>query len=158
MTYQIIYSSDSKMPMQSDDLEELLQRARHRNGIQGISGALIYTDGVFLQILEGERATVEALMADIRRDPRHTAVDVLREGEIPSAKFSSWKMAYVAATEEQLARWAGISVATENRGAMDDVGGDRDRTAQFVQDILALLSAEDASGPAREQDGEQERP
>ena len=129
--------------MQSDDLQELLEKARDNNGIQGISGALVYTDGMFLQILEGDRTKVQALMARIEKDVRHENVTILREGEIASAKFSSWKMAYVSATPEQVARWAGIGVGTGTSEVIDeaDVENHR-RTAQFVQDILDLLAPE----------------
>lgn len=129
--------------MQSEDLQELLEHARSRNGTQGISGALVYTDGMFLQILEGERAKVQALMATIRKDVRHENVIVLREGEVPSAQFSSWKMAYVSATPAEVARWAGISVVTENSTEFCDVDENVRRTAQFAQDILALLAPKD---------------
>ena len=112
MTYQIIYSSESTMPMQSEDLETLLTHARSRNADAGISGALIYADGVFLQIIEGDRAQVETLMTRIRKDRRHEAVTVLREGEMPSARFERWKMAYIGATSEQVARWAGLRVSS----------------------------------------------
>ena len=152
MTYQIIYSSQSTMPMQSDDLEALLEQARSRNGSRGISGALIYADGMFLQILEGERAELQALMARIQKDVRHDTVTILREGETPTAKFSSWKMAYVSATPEQVARWAGISVAAGRNEVLSDDGEDLRRTAQFAQDILDLLAPAQPSALVQEQD------
>lgn len=155
LTYQIIYSSQSTFPMESDDLEDLLEQARSSNGLQGISGALVYTDGVFLQILEGERVTVQALMAKILRDVRHEAVSILRGGEVPFARFQSWKMAYVSATREQVARWAGIGADTGDGEVVGEVGEDRLRTAQFADDILALLAHEEP-GTGREQDARSE--
>ena len=149
MTYQTVYSSESTIPMQSEDLEVLLERARARNGLHGISGALVYTDRIFLQILEGKREQVEALMARIRKDVRHENVTILREGEIPSARFSSWKMAYISATPAEVARWAGIDVVTGKSQAVGDAVDNEHRTAQFAQDILALLTDEKRRGTAR---------
>ncbi len=143
MTYQTIYSSEATIPMQSDDLEELLEKARRKNGGLSISGALVYTDGLFLQILEGDRDHVQALMDRIRKDVRHEHVTVLREGEVASAQFGSWKMAYVSATPEQVARWAGLGAGAANDEAIDD-DENRRRTARFAQDILALLTTEKA--------------
>lgn len=153
MTYQTIYSSEATAPMQSEDLEELLEDARRRNGIAGISGALIYANGMFLQILEGEAVDVRATMARIRKDLRHEQVTILREGEVPGARFGSWKMAYLSATPAQVARWAGLSVAD---GTGSDVAGDGeevDRVARFARDILALLTPEESGGGAPEQGG-----
>jgi hypothetical protein len=142
MIYQVIYSSESTTPMQTDDLEELLEQARANNITNGITGALIYADGVFLQILEGDKTNVQHLLAKIRRDLRHETITVLRESEIPSATFGSWKMAFVSATREQVARWAGFSAVTATSETQDDNGQERLRIAQFAQDILALLAPE----------------
>lgn len=142
MTYQIIYSSESATPMQSDDLEEILDHARSSNASKGISGALVYIEGVFLQVLEGERARVENLMARISKDVRHETVTVLRSGEIPLAIFSDWKMAYVSATPEQVAKWAGLGGNTELSEVLGDMSEDPHRAAQIAQSILSLLATE----------------
>jgi hypothetical protein len=138
--YQIIYSSESSTPMQLDDLEDILVHARKKNVVRGITGALVYSDGVFLQILEGDRANVQQLMVKILQDLRHGTVTVLQEGEIACAVFGRWQMAYVSATPEQVAAWAGIGVAAEGHEMVSSSGQDPHRAAQFAQSILALLS------------------
>ncbi len=142
MTYQIIYSSEASTPMQTDDLEELLDDARRRNAAQGITGALVYAEGIFLQILEGDKVRVQELMASIRRDVRHESVIVLREGEIPAAIFGHWKMAYVGATPQQVAEWAGVGAADATTDRLGETVEDQHRTAQFARDILSLLVAD----------------
>lgn len=148
MTYQIIYSSESATPLQQDDLEEILEQAQIGNAAKGITGALVYADGVFLQILEGDRVKVQDLMARIFRDVRHETVTVLREGEVPAAVFGSWTMAYVSATAEQVAKWAGFSTATQTPESLAEFGQDAHRTAQFVQSILAVLASDGKQGKA----------
>ena len=142
MTYQIIYSSEASTPMQTDDLEELLGHSRRSNGAKGITGALVYAEGIFMQILEGDRTKLQDLMAKIRKDVRHETVIVLRECEIPSKVFGNWKMAYVGATPQQVAKWAGLSVATGTTESLSEIREEEQRTAQFAQDILSLLLAE----------------
>jgi hypothetical protein len=83
--YQIICSSESSTPMQWGDLEDILEHARIWSASVGITGALVCACGVFLQILEGDRAKVQALMVKIFKDFRHETVTVLRECEIPCA-------------------------------------------------------------------------
>ncbi len=153
MTYQTIYSSSSTIPMQSDDLEQLLENARSRNGAQGISGALVYTDMMFLKILEGEREKVQALMARIVKDVRHENVIILREGDTPIARFSSWGMAYVSATPEEAAKWAGVGIDTGECEVVNDADQNLDRTARFVQDILTMLTPEKSGGTVQEEQG-----
>ena len=143
MTYQIIYSSEAATPMQTDDLQELLDHARRSNGAKGITGALVYAEGIFLQILEGDKVLLQDLMAEIRRDVRHESVFVLREGEVPTAIFGSWKMAYVSATPKQVAQWAGVSAANDTTESLSETAEEQTRTAQFAQDILSLLVADD---------------
>ena len=128
--------------MQTDDLEELLDHARRSNAAKVITGALVYAEGIFLQILEGDKVRVQDLMARIRRDVRHESVIVLREGEVPSAIFGNWKMAYVSATPQQVAKWAGLSVATDTTESPSEAAEEQNRTVQFAQDILSLLVAE----------------
>jgi hypothetical protein len=141
--YQIIYSSEAATPMQTDDLQELLDHARRSNAAKGITGALVYAEGIFLQILEGDKVLLLDLMAKIRRDVRHESVLVLRESEVPTAIFGSWKMAYVSATPKQVAKWAGVSAANDTTESLSETAEERNRTAQFAQDILSLLMAND---------------
>ena len=148
MTYQIIYSSESATPMQQDDLEELLEQAQTHNAPRGITGALVYAEGLFLQILEGDRVELQDLMARIVRDVRHETVTVLREGEVPRAVFAGWTMAYVGATAEQVAKWAGFGTTTQTAQSLAEFGQDAQRTAQFVQRILSVLALDGTQSKA----------
>ena len=143
MTYQIIYSSESSTPMQAEDLEYLLAHARRHNAAKGITGALVYADGVFLQILEGDNTSVKDLMAKILQDVRHETVTIFRESEIPAAAFSGWDMAYVSATSAQVAHWAGLSGAIEIPEILTDIRQDPHRAAQVAQSILAYLAPDE---------------
>lgn len=142
MPYQTIYSSESATPMQLDDLEEILQHARRSNAAKGITGALVYVDGVFLQILEGNFDAVRELMEKIVVDVRHETITVLKEGEISAAAFADWKMAYVGATAEQVALWAGLSGATPVPDILADMRNDPVKVTQITQSILSALGNE----------------
>ncbi len=147
MTYQIIYSSESATPMQTADLEEILEQARRSNGEKGITGALVYVDGVFLQILEGKVEAILELMARIAGDVRHETVTILKQGTIPAAIFNDWKMAYVSATAEQIARWAGLSGTSPIPEIIADLRNDPVKAAQVAQSILSALAVEPSAVP-----------
>jgi hypothetical protein len=146
MPYQVIYSSESSTPMQSDDLEDILENARESNLEAGITGALVYIDGFFLQILEGEAQALQALMARITKDVRHEAVTVLKQGEIAASLFSDWSMAYLSATAEEVARWAGLSSTTAVSDVLTDMRRDPTRVMQVADSILSILAAEPDAG------------
>jgi Sensors of blue-light using FAD len=128
--------------MQMEDLEEILGHARRSNAAQQVTGALVYVDGTFLQVLEGDRATVQSLMSRISADVRHETVTVLKESDIAAPVFRDWRMAYVSATPEQVAQWAGLPGATEVPDILDDLRQDPGKVAQVAQSILSALAAE----------------
>lgn len=68
MPYQIMYSSQATEPMTMTDLENILADARAGKQARNVTGALVYVDGVFFQILEGEEDVVRNLMSNIARD------------------------------------------------------------------------------------------
>jgi Sensors of blue-light using FAD len=142
MPYQIIYTSAATTPMQMDDLEDILESARESNAEVGISGALVYVDGFFLQILEGDVEALLDLMGRISKDVRHETVTVLRQGEISTAVFSDWKMAYVSATAEEVARWAGLSGTTAVPDILADIHRDEMKATLVAKQILRVLAME----------------
>ena len=56
MPHQIMYSSQATKPMTVTGLEEILADARAGNEARNVTGALVYVDGVFFQIIEGDKA------------------------------------------------------------------------------------------------------
>ncbi|TAN46840.1 MAG: EAL domain-containing protein [Methylococcaceae bacterium] len=92
--YFLIYVSQAVQPMSEAELEKLLLSARGWNRANGITGCLIYQDGYFMQMLEGRRLAVLALMQSIERDPRHQAVRVVMQGETAHRIFSEWSMGF----------------------------------------------------------------
>ena len=92
---RLVYVSSATVPFDDADLEALLEVSRANNARNGITGVLLYHQGSFLQVLEGEPAAVRALHARIRRDPRHHGVlDVLEEHD-DERTCPDWAMGYV---------------------------------------------------------------
>ncbi len=88
---QIIYSSK---PFGFDDatLNGILSTARGNNLREAITGALICRHDLYLQLLEGPQATVDARYLSIARDDRHLNV-VKRVSRVVSERmFPKWAM------------------------------------------------------------------
>jgi hypothetical protein len=108
MTVRVIYSSEAVGEPSPADLEAILDDARPSNEAAGITGVLVFADGVFLQVLEGERDAVDSLVARIARDPRNRGLKVFYRGEIDACTFESWHMAYLSPSAAQMADWVGL--------------------------------------------------
>ena len=108
MQYQVIYSSRAVQPMGAVELEAILEDARAGNEARDVTGALVYADGVFLQILEGERETLEPLIARIQSDSRHQQMKVFLTREVDERAFDDWRMAYLGTSSEEMSRWMGL--------------------------------------------------
>lgn len=73
MIYLVYVSSAVKL-FSSAELQQLLRGARENNSSRDITGMLLYKDGNFMQVLEGEKEPVLALRDRISRDPRRFTV------------------------------------------------------------------------------------
>ena len=93
--YQIVYISAATVSFSDEDLRELLDIARTNNAAQGVSGMLVYHEGSFIQVLEGERVAVESVYEKIETDERHSNQTVLLRGDIEHRTFESWAMAFL---------------------------------------------------------------
>ena len=136
--------------MEPEDLEEILDHARRSNSRAGITGALVYVDRYFLQILEGETSRVKNLMDLISKDVRHETVTVLRETEISEAAFSNWEMAYISATPEQIAAWAGLGATTRVPEVLNNMHQDPQRAMQVAKGIFLVLANKSSSQTSHE--------
>lgn len=94
MLYELIYTSVATRPMDRSGLDDLLDVARSRNESLNITGLLIFDEQGFMQLLEGEKADVDAVFASIKKDERHHDVAVFHKGEIAERTFGEWSMAF----------------------------------------------------------------
>ena len=92
--YRIVYTSTARKMMTDRDLQKILRPARTNNAANLITGMLIYHDGCFMQVLEGEQAAVEACFAKVCKDSRHDNIITLSSETIVSRIFTDWWMTY----------------------------------------------------------------
>ena len=93
MLLQLIYAS-RPFGYDSGVLTGILFDARRCNTRDGITGALICRDDLFLQLLEGPETAVEATFARIAADDRHIEVRQLTRRMIGEndRMFAAWAM------------------------------------------------------------------
>jgi hypothetical protein len=94
--HQVVYSSAAVQAFTEPQLVDLLARARLNNERLGITGLLLYDDGSFLQVLEGDDRVIDGLYETIGRDKRHHRVVALLRREVPERHFAKWRMGFAA--------------------------------------------------------------
>ena len=88
------YLSQSKLDWTDEAIDQLLERSKQNNATRGITGAMIYANGYFMQLIEGPQIAVDELYRAIEADPRHDVLSLLHNQEIEDRHFSDWAMEY----------------------------------------------------------------
>jgi hypothetical protein len=78
----------------SADITAILASACKHNTVNNVTGVLVSDGKRFLQILEGDEASVIGTYLRIANDSRHRMVESLGYIPIKKRHFSGWKMGY----------------------------------------------------------------
>jgi hypothetical protein len=106
--YHLVYTSHATHPFSEPDLIGLLKECREFNRKNGITGMLLYIQGKFIQVLEGQKEVVIRLFEGIAQDPRHQRVAVIIEGESCERIFKDWSMGFRRLTEQEALHLSGF--------------------------------------------------
>ena len=106
---QMIYTSEARTKFSPAELQDLLLTARRNNDRDAITGMLLYEDGTFLQVLEGENDVVEATYQRIAADKRHHRIMLIARFEVDHRSFHDWEMGFFDASGGKLLQLPGYS-------------------------------------------------
>ncbi|MCU7370688.1 BLUF domain-containing protein [Paucibacter sp. O1-1] len=95
MLVRLLYASRAASPMSEAELAAILKSSRAHNPAEGLTGLLCYSDGIFMQVLEGGRDAVNARYKSIIGDTRHRDVILLSYEEVAERHFAGWSMGQV---------------------------------------------------------------
>jgi len=123
---QLLYLSNAKPELKQQELDSILRVSRENNPSRDITGLLVFSNGVFIQVLEGGRSDVHKLFETICDDTRHQDVAILGEYNDQERIFAKWSMGFLQSTPDELTRITG-SASMIGRG-----------------DILSLLANDEA--------------
>lgn len=107
-----IYLSNAVALMDSAALSVLLETCVEKNRTCGITGLLVYSDGNFMQVLEGARPDVNETFERISQDSRHHQIMRMIDEPIDARHFESWAMGFrddSALNDEQRAAFSEIT-------------------------------------------------
>jgi hypothetical protein len=91
----LTYTSLARIDLQPEDLEAIHRTAREINALEGVTGVLIYNGIHFLQVIEGAPDAIDDLVERLRRDPRHSGLEIRDEHIAEQRTFPDWSMELV---------------------------------------------------------------
>ncbi|TDK24422.1 BLUF domain-containing protein [Luteimonas aestuarii] len=142
MIRRLLYRSRQAYEFGTDDLLRLLLAARRYNGAQGVTGLLLFREGLFMQLLEGARTDVEMLYARIAQDPRHREVEMLQIADGVERMMPGWQMGYAQAP--QIDGKDVFSGLVTDAGALQLLARAGDRSSGIAATMRGFLAGEGA--------------
>ena len=95
MLVRLLYASRAVPAVDHEELLAILKKSKTNNPKVGVTGVLCFSQGIFMQVLEGGRDAVSLLYNRIANDARHGEVVLLSYEEIAERRFAGWSMGQV---------------------------------------------------------------
>lgn len=94
--YSILNPQEGKTS--KEIMDEILMTSREYNSQKNITGCLLFSNNIFLQLLEGKKEDVKNLYHSIKKDKRHSNITLLIEQEVNERMFPDWSLAFYEST------------------------------------------------------------
>jgi hypothetical protein len=132
----LTYTSLAKLDLDAADLEAIHRTAREVNALEGVTGLLIFNGTHFLQIVEGAPHAVDDLVERLRRDRRHSGIEIRDQREIAERSFPDWSMELVRVSASYFDAKETVSDRLP-QGVAEPV---RDRVIRMTEAISGMVS------------------
>jgi hypothetical protein len=96
---QVIYISQATRDLSDQEIRQIVDVAAANNRVKQITGALLYLESSFIQVLEGEAEAIANLLDKLRRDTRHENLRLLSDFEIEERQFEDWSMGLIESSK-----------------------------------------------------------
>ena len=136
MLVRLMYASRAAASVGHEELVAILRKSQANNPALGITGVLCFSEGIFLQVLEGGRGAVNRLYNRIVSDARHSQVELLSYDEIGERRFACWSMGQVNMARLNPA----LLLKYSERPALDPFTVSGQVSVALFQDLMATAS------------------
>lgn len=99
MIRQLIYVSEAQKSLTKLDFNAIIKVAIKNNEEMGITGILIFENGHFFQLLEGEAIHIDNLLSILRKDSRHKNIQIIYDKINSNRLVANWAMSYLDLTD-----------------------------------------------------------
>ena len=136
MLVRLMYASRAAAGVDQDELVAIVRKSKANNPALGVTGVLCFSEGIFLQVLEGGRSAVNRLYNRIATDPRHTDVELMSYEEIGERRFAGWSMGQVNMSRLNPA----LLLKYSERPALDPYGVSGSVSMALFHELMATAS------------------
>lgn len=113
--YYIIYLSAGVKWFSETELKDILAISNINNRRNNITGLLLYSEGNFIQLLEGEENVVHQTFQKLSGDQRHKGIMHIASGLLAERNFPEWAMGFKSIDAASLATFEGyVNPANKN--------------------------------------------
>lgn len=91
MRYAICYVSTASPGLTDAEIKKMLETAEKNNSRNDVKGLLLYSEGNFFEIIEGNKDHIIKLFSEIQNDKRHHNIIQIVGKEISSPAFDGFK-------------------------------------------------------------------
>jgi hypothetical protein len=107
--FHVVCISTASHLLTKAELQAMLEETRETNAQVGVTGLLLYKDGTFLQVLEGDQEAVMKLVSSIKEHHRHKDFQMLWRGTSEHRLFADWSVGFRDLTDNSLKCTLGFS-------------------------------------------------
>ena len=125
--------SAATIPLLDEDIAAILVQARANNVKHHLTGALVYHEGKFIQILEGPDNEVRARFAIIHADPRHRRIYTVSDEQIVSRQFPAWTMGFRPLSSIAVKQLAGYDDIFDGNTGKVQLGNANHQAESFLE-------------------------
>ncbi len=97
MRHAICYVSTAVPGLDNEQIQEILDVSERNNNQKNITGILLFSEGNFFQVLEGDKKILDELYEVIRQDKRHHSLMKILNKKVEEPKFDSYVCSFSAA-------------------------------------------------------------
>jgi blue light- and temperature-responsive anti-repressor len=140
--YRLVYCSRNQIRGKQEEIiaeiQNILAVSRKSNPPAGLTGALLFNEGLFAQVLEGPVESVDGTFERIQRDPRHSDVTVLQYGPTDHRDFPAWSMAFAASSNKESALQFALpqSAPPQSAAAVADSSEAGKQVLKLLRDVV----------------------
>lgn len=96
MNYAVTYVSTASRDLNAEEISELLKYSKENNNSRGITGILLFSEGNFFQIIEGEKEKILELYQRIKTDKRHHNLIQIVGKEIHNEAYNGYEADFIS--------------------------------------------------------------